>query len=296
MSPENEGRKCSPFAKLMLATLFFLASLVVVRFVLELAGVSGNITRNFSSMAALFLAAIFVAAVAPLRGGLQKFVQLPLPALILSAWTVGWVMLFTIISAVFRLERSHFAEKGDYGNWGHLGGHLAGHLEELVAFFVIVLALMAIVHLLWRWPVAVGPGAMLGAVVIMRFWTEAMGVEQWRAAAWSSTVGLLMCGFYLGGVGPRLGLTSARKLLAPSLALGWAWRLWVFIAAVLSAVSPFYKTRFFDPSQGEVAARLARLLVSSVIEGFVAGLLVWGIACWIARATRPQPAEQSSGT
>jgi hypothetical protein len=63
--------------------------------------------------------------------------------------------------------------------------------------------------------------------------------------------------------------------------------LWVFIAAVFSALVPFYKTHFFDPSRGNVAIRLAQFLGGSVVEGFVAGLILWGIAVWISRATRP---------
>jgi hypothetical protein len=68
--------------------------------------------------------------------------------------------------------------------------------------------------------------------------------------------------------------------------LGWTWRLWVFIATVVSALVPFYKTHFFDPTQGRVPARLAQFLGGSVVEGFIAGLIVWGIAVWIARVTR----------
>jgi hypothetical protein len=145
---------------------------------------------------------------------------------------------------------------------------------------------MAFVHLLWRWPVTVGPGVMLGALVIVRYWLEAMGVPLTRTAAWSSTVGILIAAFYLGGVGPRLGLGGGRKLLVPALVLGWTWRVWVFFATLMSALVPFYKTHFFDPSLGNVPLRLTRSLAGTVVEGFIAGLIVWGIAAWIACATR----------
>jgi hypothetical protein len=70
------------------------------------------------------------------------------------------------------------------------------------------------------------------------------------------------------------------------LALGWAWRLWVYLAMVFAAFVPFFKSHFFDPSQGHVLRRLLEALGSAVVEGFVAGLLVWGIAVWIACATQ----------
>jgi hypothetical protein len=266
--------------------LVFLALLVVVRFVLEITGTPTTVTRYLSSSAGLFLAAIYLAAIAPLKRGLLKFSQLILPALLLSAWTVGWVILFTLISGVFRLQRSHFAGHGDYGNWGHLGHHILEHVVEIGILFVVVLVLMAFVHLLWRWPVTVGPGAMLGALVIIRYWLEAMGVPSSSTAAWSSTVGIIIAAFYLGGVGPLLGLAGGRQLLVPALVLGWAWRLWVFIAMLLSALVPYYRTHFFDPSQGHVPARLAGALAGAVVEGLIAGLIVWGIAAWIACATR----------
>ncbi len=290
MSPGPEGTSRNPFIKLLHGTMVFLAVLVVFRFLLEVLGGPQASARYFSSTAGLFLAAIYLAAVAPVRGGMRTFGQLLLPAFILSVWTGAWVMLLTVVSAVPRLRRSHFAEEADYGNWGHLGRHLLEHVVEIGIFFVVVFILMAIVHLFWRWPITVGPGAILGGLVVVRYWVEAMGVDTWRAAAWSSTVAILLCGFFLGGVGPRMGLGRARQLLAPALALGWGWRVWVFIATLVSALVPFYKTHFFDSSRGEVAGPLVRFLAFSVIEGFIAGLIVWGIAVWIARSIR-KPAE-----
>jgi hypothetical protein len=266
--------------------MLFLAALVIARFVLEVTGTPVAVTRVLSSTAGLILAAIYLTAIAPLKRGMLKFSQLFLPALLLSAWTAGWVILATLVSGVFRLERSHFAGRADYGNWGHLGYHIFEHLVEIGVLFVVVLVLMALVHLLWRWPVAVGPGAILGALVIIRYWLEAMGMSWSSTAAWSSTVGILIAGFYLGGIGPRLGLAGARKLLVPALVLGWTWRLWVFIATVVSALLPFYKTHFFGPSRSNVPVRLLGSLGGTVVEGFIAGLIVWGIAAWIASATR----------
>lgn len=290
MRSEQETPKGKGYPKLLYRAMFFLAALVVLRFVLEIAGVRPEVTRYFSANAGLCLAAIYVAAVAPLRGGMKKIQQLLLPALILSAWTVGWIIVATLIAGVFRLERSHFAVPADFGDWRHLGIHLLEHVVEIGVFFIVVLVLMAVVHMLWRWPVTVGPGAMLGAIVIIRYYVEALGAEPWRAAAWSSTVVVLLSAFFLGGLGPRVGLVTARQLLAPALVLGWAWRVWVFIAILFSALVPFYKTHFFDPAPGHVVPRLAQLLVATVVEGFIAGLIVWGIAVWIARASRsPEP-------
>ncbi len=149
---------------------------------------------------------------------------------------------------------------------------------------------MAVVHILWRWPITVGPGAMLGVFVMMRFWTEAMGLQPLRTAAWSSTILVFVSAFFLGGVGARMGLVQARQLLVPSLVLGWVWRLWVYLAILFAAAVPFFKTHFFDPSRGHIAQRLLGTLVTSVVEGFIVGLILWGIAVWMARATRVAPA------
>jgi len=286
MSLNSEASAGNAYKRLLQRILLFLAALVIARFVLELTGTPAAVTRVLSSTAGLVLAALYLAAIAPLKRGILKFSQLFLPALLLSAWTVGWVILATLVSGVFRLERSHFAGRADYGNWGHLGYHIFEHLVEIGVLFVVVLVLMALVHLLWRWPVTVGPGVILGALVIMRYWLEAMGVPWSNTAAWSSTVGILIAAFYLGGVGPLLGLAGARQLLVPALVLGWTWRLWVFIATVVSALVPFYKTHFFVPSQAHVPVRLAGALAGTVVEGLIAGLIVWGIASWIASATR----------
>ncbi len=296
MSSESSGLTRGPFAHLMRGALTTLAVLVVARFVLELVGLPHDLARYVSSTVGLLLVAIYVAAIGPLRGALRKFSQLLLPALTLSAWTEAWIILVTLISALLRLTRSHFAEPEDYGNWSHLGRHVAGHLIEIGILFVVVLLLMMVVQFLWRWPVIVAPGAMLGVFVIMRFWTESMGLEPLRTAAWSSTLLVFLSAFYLGGVGARMGLTQARQLLVPSLVLGWAWRLWVYLAMLFAAAVPFYKTHFFDPSLGNVPRRLLGALGGTVIEGFIAGLLAWGIAVWIASATQPGGTTSPSDT
>ena len=79
---------------------------------------------------------------------------------------------------------------------------------------------------------------------------------------------------------------SASRLLMPAVVLGWTWRYWVFLATVFGAAIPFYKTHYFDPTGGQVIYRVARALAAGVLEGFNAGLVVWGIAVWISRATR----------
>ncbi|MGO8791913.1 MAG: hypothetical protein ACLQVL_31620 [Terriglobia bacterium] len=292
MSPESQRLTREPFSQLMSGAMVTLAVLVAARFVLELAGMPQDFARYVSSTVGLLLVAIYVAAVGPLRGGLRKFSQLLLPSLILAAWTEGWIILATVIAAVLRISRTHFAEQEDFGNWGHLGRHVLGHTVEIGVLFVISLLLMTLVHLLWRWPITVAPGALLGVFVIMRFWTEAMGLEPLRTAAWSSTILVLLSAVYLGGVGPRVGLTEGRQLLVPSLVLGWVWRAWVFFATLLAA-TPFFKTHFFDPSRGDVPLRLLRALAGTVVEGFIAGLLLWGIAVGIACAiqTRGLPSK-----
>jgi len=296
MSPDSQGVQPKPYTHLLHRAMAFLAVLVVARFEFELVGLPHDMARFISATTGVLFVAIYIAAVGPLRGCLQKFSQLPLAALILSAWTEAWIILATVIAAVLHLGRSHFAEKEDFGNWRHLGGHLLGHAIETGVFFVIMLLLMAIVHILWRWPVTVAPGALLGVFVIMRFWTEAMGLEPLRTAAWSSSILVVLSAFYLGGVGARVGLTEARQLLMPSLVLGWVWRLWVYLAMIFAAVVPFFKTHFFDPSGGHVPLRLLKALGGAVIEGFIVGVFVWGIAVWIACATRPGETSPPSDT
>jgi hypothetical protein len=256
-----------------------------------MAGVPHTATRFFSSSALIYLAAIYLGAIAPLHS-VRKLVQLIIPSLAVATWTVGWVILFTLVSGIFQLQRSHFAEKSDYGNWANLGTHLLEHAVEVPVVALLVLIAASVPFLLWRWPVTVGPAAILGALVVIRYWVEAMGLDAERAAGWSSTVAVLIAGFYLGGAGPRLRLASelpgkAKTLLVPALVIAWIWRFWIFLSVVLSALVPFYKTHFFDPSRGDVAVRLAQSLGVGAAEGLVYGLVIWGIAAWMARATRP---------
>lgn len=279
------------FKLLLRRVLAFMAVLIVGRFVLEIAGVPATITRYISVTAGIFLAAIYLAAVGPLRGGPRKPKQLLMPAFVLSAWTVGCVVVLMVISALFRIERSHFANREDYGNWAQLGQHLGGHLIQLIIFFVLNLVIMAAIQTLWRWPVTVGPGAIIGALVILRFTLEAMGLDAARTAAYSSTMGVILSAFFLGAMAPRVGYTTARQLLAPSLAIAFVWRFYILLVTLLSALVPFFKTHFFDPSEGQVAWRLLKFLAGGVVvEGLIVGLVVWGIAVWISRATRPAAA------
>jgi hypothetical protein len=135
MSSEPQVMTREPSSQLMSGALVISAGLVVARFIFELAGMPQDFARYISSTVRLPLVAIYVAAVGPLRGGLRKFSQLLLPALILTAWTQGWIILATIVAAVLHLSRTHFAENEDFGNWGHLGRHVLGHVVEIGVFF-----------------------------------------------------------------------------------------------------------------------------------------------------------------
>ena len=270
-------------------SLIFLGLLVVGRFLLEIAGVPQSATRYLSSSALIYLVGIYLGAIAPLHN-VKKLVQLIIPSLAVATWTVGWVILFTLVSGIFQLQRSHFAGKSDYGNWANLGTHVLEHAEEVPVVALLVLIVAAVPFVVWPWPVTVGPASILGALVIIRYWVEAMGQEPARGEAWSSTVAVLISGFYLGGVGPRLSPAAerppgARSFFVPALVIAWTWRFWIFIAVLLSAFVPFYKTHFFDPSGGNVPVRVAQSLAAGAVEGFVYGLVIWGIAVWMARAT-----------
>jgi hypothetical protein len=265
-------------------TRMVVATVVVARLVLETAGASHAWTRYLSSTFALSLAAIYLGAIAPLHG-VTRFAKLVLPAMLLTIWTAGWVIFAIVVSWLLELHGSHFTDPAEYGNWSRLGQHVRLHAAEIPPYAAVVLLLMAAPFLLRRWPVTVGPAAVVGALVTTRYWVEAMGADPARAAALSSTVAVLLCAFHVGGIAPRFGLSSAGQFFVPSILIGWVWRFWVFLAAVLSALG-FYRTHFFDPSRGRIALRLARLLGVGVVEGLVFGLLVWGIAVWISRATR----------
>ena len=279
------------YRRLLAGPFAFIALLVVARFLLEIFGVSHQLTRYLSSTGAVYLVAIYMGAVAPLRG-VRKSWQIVLPGVLLAAWTQGWVILFTLLSGGLRLERSHFAEPQDWGNWGHLMHHVLEHLAEIVPVAIVVLVLMAAMLVLWHWPVTVGPGALLGALVVIRFWSEAMNMNPLVSSAWSSSVAFLLCGFFLGGVGAMMGLSSPRKLLVPAAVLGWTWRFWIFVAVLMAAAAPHYKTHFYSPPQGHVWIYLLGFLgLEVIVVGLIAGLVEWGIASWIAGALRPRNLE-----
>ena len=109
MSPIHETEQARPqYRRLLRGPMIVLALVIIVRFVLEAAGVSLDTTRFLSASVVSGLAMVYVGAVAPLRG-VTKFRQLALPALVLSAWLGGWTALALTISGVFRLPGSHFA-------------------------------------------------------------------------------------------------------------------------------------------------------------------------------------------
>jgi len=264
----------------------FIALLVIARFVVEILGMPESLSRYLSTTGAVFLVAIYLGAVAPLRG-VRRSWQIVLPGILLAAWAQGWVILFTLIAGGFRLQRSHFAEPPDWGNWGHLAHHVFAHLAEIVPTSVVVLVLMAAMLVLWHWPVTVAPGALLGALVVIRFWSEAMNLSPVVSSAWSSSVAFLLCGFFLGGVGSRMGLSSPRRLFLPAMVLGWAWRFWIFVAVLMGAAAPYYKTHFYTRPQSHVFLHLLAFFgVEVIVVGLVAGLLEWGIASWTAGALR----------
>jgi len=266
--------------------MLLIAAVIILRFVLEVERVPKDITRLISANVAGGLLLIYLGAVAPLRG-ITRVKQMVLPALVWSAWVSAWDTLALIVAAVFHLPGSHFADApGMFQNWGHVGMHIFSHLVLILPSTLIVLGLMSLLFSLRRWPVIVAPSAVLGGLVTLRYAAEAMNFAPTTAAAWSSTVGILLCALYVGGIGPRMGLTSARQLIIPSLVLAWMWRFWTFLAALLSA-TPLYKTHFFDPSQGRVAVRLLELFGVAVVAGAVAGILVWGIAVWTSRVVQP---------
>jgi hypothetical protein len=264
----------------------FIALLIVVRFVLEILGTPHQLTDYLSSTGAVYLVAIYLGAVGPLRG-LRRSWGIVLPGVLLAAWTQGWVILFTLISGGLHLARSHFAEPQDWGNPAHLMHHVLDHLVEIAPVAIVVLVLMAAMLVLWRWPVTVGPGAVLGALVVIRFWSEAMHMPPVVSSAWSSTVAFLLCGLFLGGMGSLTGLSSPRKLLIPALVLGWAWRFWVLVAVLMGAAFPYMKTHFYSSAQSHPLIYLLRFLaVDVIVVGLIAGLIEWSIASWIAGALR----------
>lgn len=267
-------------------SFIFIALLISARFVLEIAGTPQQITRYLSSASVIYLVAIYLGAIAPLRG-VQKPWQIVLPGVLLAAWTQGWVILFTIISAAFRLQRSHFAGPQEWGNWQQLSREVFAHLAEIVPVSLVLLVMIAAMLVLWHWPITVGPGAVLGALVVIRFWSEAMNLSPLVSSAWSSSVAFLLCGLFLGGVGITAGLESARRFFVPALVIGWAWRFWILVAVLMAASSPNYTTHFNRWPHGYTFYHLLGFVgIHVIIEGFVAGLVEWGIAVWTANVLR----------
>jgi hypothetical protein len=287
MSPDHETEPGRPqYRRLLRGPMILLALVIIVRFVLEAAGVPLDTTRFLSASVVSALAIIYLGAVAPLRG-VTKFKQLALPAFVLSAWLGGWTALTLLVSGLFQLPGSHFAHAPPMPLYPRFWFHVFEHVAVIPIASLVTVGVMAIPFSLHRWPVTVAPASVLGGLVTLRFTAEAMNLAPTTASAWSSSVGLLLSGLYLGGIGPPMGVLSLRQLMAPALVLGWVWRLWVFLAAIVSAVLR-YETHFFDPSQNRVAFRLLEFLGGEVIVvGFAGGLLVWGIASWVSRATRP---------
>jgi len=286
MSHIHETEQARPqYRRLLRGPMILLTLMVIVRFVLEAVGVPLDTTRFLSANVVTVLAIIYLGAMAPLRG-VTKLRQLGLPAFVVAAGFGGWTGLALIISGAFQLSGSHFAH-APQSRYPNFGFHVLEHIAVIPFASLVTLGVMAIPYFLHRWPVIVAPAAVLGGLVTLRFAAEALNLAPTTASALSSSVGLVLSGLYLGGIGPRMGVLSPRQLLVPALALGWVWRLWIFLAALVSAVLR-YETHFFDPSQGRVAFRLLEFLgVEVIVVGFAAGLLVWGIALWVSRATRP---------
>ena len=289
MSPIHETEQAQPqYRRLLRDPLILLGLVIIVRFVLEAAGAPLDTTRFLSVSVTYALAEIYVGAVAPLCG-VTTLKQLALPAFVLSAWLGGWTALSLVVSGVLQLPGSHFAHTPGPGIllYPNLWFHIVEHIAVIPIGALPTLGVMSIPYFLHRWPVTVAPATVLGGLVTLRFAAEAMNLAPTTAAAWSSSVGLLLSALYLGGIGPRMGVLTPRQLLAPALVLGWVWRLWIFLAALVSAFMG-YETHFFDPSQGRGAFRLVELLGRDVVVvGFAGGLLVWGIALCVSRATRP---------
>src|SRR5262245_44628505 len=290
MSPMLENEQAQPqYRRLLRDPMILLALVIIGRFVLEAAGAPLDTTRFLSVSVVYALAEIYVGAVAPLYG-VTTLKQLAVPAFVLSAWLGGWTALSLVVSGVLQLEGSHFAHETGSGAplypsfWLHVIEHLAASLIGALP----TLGVMSIPYFLHRWPVTVAPAAILGGLVTLRFAAEAMNLASTTAAAWSSTVGILLSALYLGGIGPRMGVLSPRQFLAPALALGWVWRLWVFLATLVSAFLG-YETHFFDPSQGRGALRMLEIFGRDVlVVGLASGLVVWVVAVWVSRATRPR--------
>jgi hypothetical protein len=269
----------------------FIALLIVARFTLEVLGTPHQITRYLSSTGAIFLVAIYLGAVAPLRG-VQKSWQIVLPGVLLAAWAQGWVILFTIISAILRLGRSHFAEPQDWGNSRLLTHHILAHLAEIVPTSIVVLVLIAAMMVLWHWPITVGPGAVLGMLVVIRFWSEAMNLSPMVCAAWSSSVAFLLCGIFLGGIGEVCGFSSRRRLFLPAMVLGGTWRFWILVAVLTESASPNYGTHFHNLARDHsFSYALSFLGIHIVAAGLLAGFVEWGVASWTVAAMRPKMLE-----
>lgn len=278
----NTDRPSPEYRRLLSGPLLLLAVVIVARFALEAAGLPLEATRFLSASVVTALTIVYLGAVAPLHG-VTRFRQLALPAFVLSAWLGGWTALTLMVSGAFELAGSHFAHAAPGPRYPRLWVHVLEHIAVIPFAAVATLGVMGIPFFLHRWPVTVAPAAVLGGLVILRFAAEAMDLAPAIASALSSSVGLVLIALYLGGIGPRVGLSSPRQFLAPALALGWVWRVWILLATFVSAALG-YETHFYDPTQFHLTRFIA---VEVLAAGFAAGLCVWAIALWVSRATRP---------
>lgn len=269
----------------------FISLVIIARFGLEMFGVSHQTTRYLSSTGAVFLVAIYLGAVTPLRG-VQRSWQIVMPGVLLAAWTQGWVILFTLISGRLRLTQSDFADPQDWGNWRHLGHHVLAQIAQAVPISIIILVLMAAMLVLWHWPITVGPGALMGALVVIRFQAETMNLDPLISSALNSIVPFLLCGFFLGGVGALTGLSSPRRLFLPAMVLGWTWRFWIFVVALIGAAIPYNGALSHRPADGHLSLHfLASIGMQTVTVGLVAGLIEWAISSWTASVVLPGTRE-----
>ena len=155
-----------------------------------------------------------------------------------------------------------------------------------------------------------GPLLLLAVVIVVRFALEAAGVSLETTRFLSASVVSALAIVYLGAVAPLRGVTRFRQLAFTAFALsawlgGWT-ALTLIVSGVLQLPGSHFATRlqsrwwpvtvapatilgglvthFYDPSQFHLASFMA---VEVIGVGFAAGLIVWAIASWVSRATRP---------
>lgn len=115
---------------LIVVTIF-----VVLRFVLELAGLSNGVTSEISLTRLVFVLPIFL-GLRFAREGLGGFKEMMMANFVYSFWGVFLIMIITTVDVMLGLN-THYSFGPD-GSLMPLPAHLLGHVVQIIVFTVVL--------------------------------------------------------------------------------------------------------------------------------------------------------------